>query len=181
MPNRIKGCSRPPNPQSAKGAIEGASQSFLPCVLLVLSAGGLAFCSPWLRKPLRFQERQDSTHPRCRQQPEIGLLQTFCKGSPKCGPGKYIGMKPMASAKKSSRSNGSSRTKASFVLCVRNTGYPASLETRKLYSTVPDAPAARHNLIRVIDESGEDYLYPADYFVALRLPANVKSALLQAS
>ncbi|MGA8877901.1 MAG: hypothetical protein WCC25_21245 [Candidatus Korobacteraceae bacterium] len=46
---------------------------------------------------------------------------------------------------------------------------------------MPDAPAARHNLIRVFDESGGDYLYPADYFVALRLPANVKSALLQAS
>lgn len=110
-----------------------------------------------------------------------GCYKLFAKGSPKCGPGKYIGMKPMVSAKKSSRSNGSPRTKTRFVLCVRNTGYPASLETRKLYSTVPDAPAARHNLIRVFDESGGDYLYPADYFVALRLPANVKSALLQAS
>ena len=90
-------------------------------------------------------------------------------------------MKPMVSARKNSRSNGSSRTKTSFVLCVRNTGYPASLETRKLYSTMPDASAARHKLIRVIDESGEDYLYPADYFVSLRLPANVKLALSQAS
>jgi hypothetical protein len=87
----------------------------------------------------------------------------------------------MASARKNSRSNGSSRTKASFVLCVRNAGYPASLETRKLYSTLPDASAAKYNLIRVVDESGEDYLYPADYFVALRLPANVKLALSQAS
>lgn len=87
----------------------------------------------------------------------------------------------MASARKNSRSNGSSRTKTSFVLCVRNAGYPASLETRKLYSTLPDASAAKYNLIRVVDESGEDYLYPADYFVALRLPANVKLALSQAS
>ena len=46
---------------------------------------------------------------------------------------------------------------------------------------VPDAGAARHNLIRVIDESGEDYLYPAGYFVALRLPTNVKLALSQTS
>jgi len=46
---------------------------------------------------------------------------------------------------------------------------------------MPDASAARHKLIRVIDESGEDYLYPADYFVSLRLPANVKLALSQAS
>jgi hypothetical protein len=87
----------------------------------------------------------------------------------------------MESARKNSRLSGSSRTKTKFVLCVRNTGYPASLEKRKLYSTLPDASAARHNLIRVIDESGEDYLYPADYFVRLRLPANVKSAILQAS
>ncbi len=90
-------------------------------------------------------------------------------------------MKRMASARKSSKSNGSSRTKTSFVLCVRNEGYPASLETRKLYFTLPDASAAKHNLIRVIDESGEDYLYPADYFVALRLPADVKMALSKAS
>jgi hypothetical protein len=64
---------------------------------------------------------------------------------------------------------------------VRNEGYPASLELRKLYPAVRDAPAATHNLVRVIDESGEDYLYPADYFIALRLPANVKLALSKAS
>ena len=93
-------------------------------------------------------------------------------------------MKPMASGKKNSRSNGSSRKQTkgkAFALCLRNEGYPASLERRKLYAVVRDTFAARHSLMRVIDESGEDYLYPADYFIALRLPANVKLALAKAS
>ena len=89
----------------------------------------------------------------------------------------------MASEKKSSRSNGSSRKARNdaFVLCVRNDGYAASLERRKLYATLPDASAAKHDLVRIVDESGGDYLYPADYFLALRLPANVKLALSKAS
>jgi len=93
-------------------------------------------------------------------------------------------MKPMASANKNSKSNGSSHRKTkgeAFVLCVRNEGYPVSLEQRKLYPLIRDTCAARQSLIRVIDESGEDYLYPADYFIALRLPANVKLALSKAS
>ena len=93
-------------------------------------------------------------------------------------------MKPMASARRNLKSNGSSRKRTkgeAFALCVRNEGYPASLERRKLYPMVRDASAAKHSLIRVIDESGEDYLYPADYFMALRLPTNVKLALLKAS
>jgi len=87
----------------------------------------------------------------------------------------------MASAKKSSKSNGSSRKRESFVLCVRNEDYAASLELRKLYPVLADPLAAKHDLIRVIDESGEDYLYPADCFVSLRLPASVKLALARAS
>ena len=97
---------------------------------------------------------------------------------------RYIGMKLMASVKKNSRSNGSSRRQTkgeAYVLCVRNEGYPASLERRKLYPVVRDTSAAKLRLMRVIDESGEDYLYPADYFIALRLPANVKLALSKAS
>jgi hypothetical protein len=93
-------------------------------------------------------------------------------------------MKPMALARRNSKSNGSSRKQTkgeAFVLCVRNEGYPASLERRKIYSVIRDAAAARHSLMRVIDESGEDYLYPADYFIALRLPANVRLALSEAS
>lgn len=85
--------------------------------------------------------------------------------------------------KRIQKSNGSSRKNRSerFLLCVRNDDHPASLERRKLYLLVRDAVAAKHNLVRVIDESGEDYLYPAEYFVALRLPANVKLALSKAS
>jgi hypothetical protein len=88
----------------------------------------------------------------------------------------------MVSVKRNSRSSGSSRKRtdnSAFVLCVRNEGYAASLERRKLYSAVPDASAARHKLLRIVDESGEDYLYPADYFIALRLPAEVKRALFR--
>ncbi len=90
----------------------------------------------------------------------------------------------MASARKNSRSNGSSGKQGrgeTFVLCVRNEGYPASLERRKLYPAIRDASAAKRSLMRVIDESGEDYLYPANYFVALHLPANVKLALSKTS
>jgi hypothetical protein len=90
----------------------------------------------------------------------------------------------MASAKKNSRSSGSSRKQTkdgAFVLCVRNDGYIASLERRKLYPVIRDTSASKHRLMRVIDESGEDYLYPADYFIPLRLPANVKLALSKAS
>ena len=90
----------------------------------------------------------------------------------------------MALARKSSKSNGSSRKKTSgeaFLLCLRNEGYQASLEPRKLYSVLQDAAATKHKLVRVVDESGESYLYPANYFVALRLPTSVKAALSKAS
>ncbi len=64
-----------------------------------------------------------------------------------------------------------------FVVCIKNTKYPASLEVRKIYESLPDASAAKHQLIRVIDESGEDYLYPADYFVPIKLPQLIVKAL----
>ncbi len=57
-----------------------------------------------------------------------------------------------------------------FVVCVENKGYPVSLELRKIYQAMPDPGAARHGLVRVIDESGEDYLYPRDFFVPVDLP-----------
>ncbi len=57
-----------------------------------------------------------------------------------------------------------------WALCVRNDDYPVSLELRKLYPVLPDADAAQHDFIRVIDESGEDYLYPADYFLMIDVP-----------
>ena len=64
-----------------------------------------------------------------------------------------------------------------FVVCIKNDQYPASLEVRKIYKSLPDASAAKHQLIRVIDESGEDYLYPADYFVPIKLPQLIIKAL----
>lgn len=64
-----------------------------------------------------------------------------------------------------------------FVLCVKNTGYEASLERRKLYPTIPDPDAAANGQIRVIDESGEDYVFPSSFFVVLQLPAPVLRAL----
>ncbi len=68
-----------------------------------------------------------------------------------------------------------------FVVCVRNTGYPASLELRKIYQAVSDRDAEVHGLIRVIDESGEDYLYPETFFLALDLPKPVESAVRRAA
>jgi hypothetical protein len=64
-----------------------------------------------------------------------------------------------------------------FVVCIKNVKYPTSLEVRKIYESLPDASAAKHQLIRVIDESGEDYLYPADYFVPIKLPQLIVKAL----
>ena len=61
-----------------------------------------------------------------------------------------------------------------FVVCVNNTDYPSSLELRKIYQVVPDEVAAERHLIRVIDESGEDYLYPTDFFVPIELPKAAK-------
>ena len=68
-----------------------------------------------------------------------------------------------------------------FVVCVRNTGYPASLELRKIYQALRDPDAEAHGLVRVIDESGEDYLYPGKFFVALDLPQPLQNALRRAA
>ena len=66
--------------------------------------------------------------------------------------------------------------KREFVSCVGNKGYAASLELRKIYQVIPDQTAARHQQLRVIDESGEDYLYPEDYFVPVHLAQAVERA-----
>jgi hypothetical protein len=73
------------------------------------------------------------------------------------------------------------KTASSFVLCVKNRGYPASLELRKIYRALPDPEGARHGLARVIDESGEDYLYPVDFFIPIELPKAVNQRALFAS
>ena len=62
------------------------------------------------------------------------------------------------------------KTTQQFVICIRNDGYPASLEPCKVYRVIADSDALVHQMVRVIDESGEDYLYPQDRFVAIDLP-----------
>ena len=64
-----------------------------------------------------------------------------------------------------------------FMLCIDNRGYEASLEVRKVYEVLTDTGGEIHHQIRVIDESGEDYLYPTDYFACLRLPFATKQKL----
>ena len=63
--------------------------------------------------------------------------------------------------------------KHKFVICINNRGYEVSLEPRKLYEVLVDTDAEKHNQIQVIDESGEDYLYPASFFDRITLPAQV--------
>lgn len=64
-----------------------------------------------------------------------------------------------------------------FVICIRNNEYPVSLEPRKIYPTIHDSAAAEHHQLRVVDESGEDYLYPEEYFIPVELPVAVQQAL----
>jgi len=65
----------------------------------------------------------------------------------------------------------------SFVVCVDDTEYPASLERRKIHQVLPDEQAEQHSLVRVIDESSEDYLYSSSYFLPVDLPQPVQQAL----
>jgi len=73
--------------------------------------------------------------------------------------------------------NPTKRTKTRFAICVNNGEYPASLELHKVYRVLPDKEAERENDLRVVDESGEDYLYPAEYFVLVELPSKTARAL----
>lgn len=73
-----------------------------------------------------------------------------------------------------------SRRKKSFVVCLSNDGYAASLEPRKIYVALRDVEAERNGLLRVVDESGEDYLYSRSHFAALKLPRGVEQALVAA-
>src|SRR5690349_3946945 len=97
-------------------------------------------------------------------------------------------MKHMASAGKSSNARGiSTRSRKSasrrtmFVVCIRNDGYEASLERNKIYAVVPDDDAERDGDLRVIDESGEDYLFSADRFVPIEVPEAVQASLGRAT
>jgi hypothetical protein len=97
-------------------------------------------------------------------------------------------MKHTESARKNSsaRSTSTSSRKPNatgrqFAVCVVNEGYEASLERNKIYIVLPDKDAEREGDLRVVDESGEDYLFSADRFVAIDVPAAVKASLLKAS
>ena len=68
-----------------------------------------------------------------------------------------------------------------LVVCVDNEGYPASLEKRKIYVALRDPAAEKHGLVRVIDESGDSYLYPKLFFRPIALPQAVKRAVLAAA
>lgn len=65
----------------------------------------------------------------------------------------------------------------SYVLCIADGGYPESLEVRKVYAVLPDERAAARNYIRIIDETGEDYLYPAKHFVPIQVPLEAAKIL----
>lgn len=69
------------------------------------------------------------------------------------------------------------RSTARFAICVDNSEYPASLELHKIYRLMPDEDAEKDGDLRIIDESGEDYLYPADDFVLIDLPRGIAQAL----
>jgi hypothetical protein len=71
--------------------------------------------------------------------------------------------------------------KIQFAVCLNNEGYPASLEVGKLYRVIADEEAAKENLLRVVDGSGEDYAFAANRFHFVELPQIVKKTLLQAS
>jgi hypothetical protein len=70
------------------------------------------------------------------------------------------------------------KSPTAFAVCIDNRGYPASLELHKIYRVVPDEEASADGDIRVIDESGEDYLYSTDRFVEIEPPQTVKRSLL---
>jgi hypothetical protein len=68
-----------------------------------------------------------------------------------------------------------------LVVCIKNEGYPASLERRKIYVALPDLGSEMQGLLRIIDESGDDYLYPRAFFRPIALPHSIKKAVLAAA
>ena len=73
------------------------------------------------------------------------------------------------------------RAPARLVICLDNKGYAVSLEKRKIYLALPDTDALKHGQVRVIDESGEDYLYPKSLFLPITVPQSVRKAILEAA
>jgi hypothetical protein len=68
--------------------------------------------------------------------------------------------------------------KRQFAICIDNTDYAASLIVKKIYEVLPDEEAAKDDFIRIIDESGEDYLYHVSHFILIELPLEVEQALV---
>jgi hypothetical protein len=101
----------------------------------------------------------------------------------------YIGLRPMAGVERKSSVSvtwnspmkETENIEPKFAVCIDNREYPASLELHKIYRILPDEEAARDGDVRIIDESGEDYLYPAEWFVVIDVPEDVEASLLQAS
>lgn len=98
----------------------------------------------------------------------------------------YIGTKLTALAREKSsgstiltKSTGEREVGVRFAVCVNNDGYPASLELHKIYRMLPDEDAAADGDLRVVDESGEDYLYSMKRFVVVDLPQTVEQSLLR--
>lgn len=73
------------------------------------------------------------------------------------------------------------RSPRRLVICLDNSSYEVSLERRKIYVAIPDAKAQKHGQLRIVDESGEDYLYPAEIFIEAEFPQSVRRAVLQAA
>ena len=73
------------------------------------------------------------------------------------------------------------RNGSKYVVCVKNRGYRVSLIRRRLYRVLPDSQAEKHGLLRVVDESGEDYLYPQSLFIVLEIPRSAERVLAQAT
>lgn len=69
--------------------------------------------------------------------------------------------------------------KTQYVVCIKNTDYEASLDLRKIYKIIADPQGSQKNLIRIVDESGEDYLYPEEYFLPINLPEPIEHAISQ--
>jgi len=72
-----------------------------------------------------------------------------------------------------------SNTRTAFVVCLHNEGYEASLQLHKIYRVLPDPKAGKEGHLRIIDESGEDYLFPQAWFVAIDVPEAVQASLLR--
>jgi hypothetical protein len=95
------------------------------------------------------------------------------------GTGRWRKLKGVALAMSTRPRKSRRRQATTFVVCVENSRYPASLELHKIYRVVSDQDAQREGDLRIVDESGEDYLYPAEWFAAVEVPRRVRASLLR--